>query len=243
MNLPQRGILDKLQKDILSLQGFTQLPTENNFTIGFRPIENAFPHARFPVGCMHEFITLSPEDASVTNAFIAGLLHNRMQLGGACLWISAARNLFPAALKAYGIEPHQFIFIDLKKERDVFYATEEALKCNKLVAVFSEIKDIGFKESRRLQLSAEKSRVTGFLLRYQPRLTNTIACVSRWQVTAMPSVLNDGMPGVGFPRWKVELLKVRNGVPGKWIVEWSGAGFTEVKDNSIFQEEQKRKTV
>ena len=29
------------------------------------------------------------------------------------------------------------------------------------------------------------------------------------------------MPGVGMPRWKVELLKVRNGVPGEWIVEWA----------------------
>ncbi len=28
------------------------------------------------------------------------------------------------------------------------------------------------------------------------------------------------MPGVGAPRWKVELLKVRNGLPGAWIVEW-----------------------
>ena len=40
---------------------------------------------------------------------------------------------------------------------------EEALKCNRITAVLGEIKEISFKESRRLQLAAEQSRVTGFL--------------------------------------------------------------------------------
>ena len=242
MNLPERGILAQLQKDILSLQGYHQLPTENDIPIGFRPIENAFPLARFPVGCMHEFINLSVEDASATAGFIAALLHSRMQLGGACLWISAGRTLFPAALSLYGIEPHQVIFVDVRSEKEVLYATEEALKCNRLTAVMSEVKELPFKVSRRFQLAAEKSRVTGFILRTQPRALSTTACVSRWQVTALPSELNDGMPGVGFPRWRVELQKVRNGKPGKWIIEWTTEGFREVKDNSIMlPQEQKRK--
>jgi protein ImuA len=50
------------------------------------------------------------------------------------------------------------------------------------------------------------------------------------------------MPGVGFPRWGVELQKVRNGKPGKWIIEWTAGGFREVKDNSTMQaQEQQRK--
>jgi protein ImuA len=243
MNLPERGILAQLQKDILSLQGYHQLPTENDIPIGFRPIENAFPLARFPVGCMHEFINLSVEDASATAGFIAALLHKRMQMGGACLWISAARTLFPAALSHYGIEPHQVIFVDVKSEKEVLYATEEALKCNCLTAVMSEIKELSFKQSRRFQLAAEKSRVVGFILRTQPRTLATTACVSRWQITAMPSELSDGMPGVGFPRWQVELLKVRNGKAGKWAVEWTVNGFKEVSDSSISHshQEQQRK--
>jgi protein ImuA len=242
MNLPRKGVLDRLQKDILSLQGYHQLPTENNIPIGFRPIENRFPLARFPVGCMHEFINLSVEGASATAGFIAALLHSRMQLGGACLWISASRTLFPAALSLYGIAPHQVIFVDVRSEKEVLYATEEALKCNRLTAVMSEIKELNFRVSRRFQLAAEKSRVTGFVLRTQPRALSTTACVSRWQVTPLPSELSDGMPGVGFPRWSVELQKVRNGKPGKWIIEWTAGGFREVKDNSTMQaQEQQRK--
>jgi protein ImuA len=37
------------------------------------------------------------------------------------------------------------------------------------------------------------------------------------------------MPGLGFPRWQVELLKVRNGNPGSFILEWAGEKFEEVK--------------
>jgi protein ImuA len=44
-------------------------------------------------------------------------------------------------------------------------------------------------------------------------------------VTPLPSITEDGLPGVGFPRWEVELLKVRNGRPGKWQMEWSEGQF------------------
>ena len=51
------------------------------------------------------------------------------------------------------------------------------------------------------------------------------------------------MPGVGFPRWNVELLKVRNGKPGSWQLEWSYNQLHEIKQN-IFSipQEQVRKT-
>jgi protein ImuA len=30
---------------------------------------------------------------------------------------------------------------------------------------------------------------------------------------------------VGHPRWNVELLRIRNGKPGQWQVEWSDGCF------------------
>ena len=92
-----------------------------------------------------------------------------MQPGGACIWISAARKIFPPGLKAFGIEPDRVIFVDLKREKDVLWATEEVLKCEGLAAVASEIRELSFTVSRRLQLAVEKSRVTGFILRDNPR--------------------------------------------------------------------------
>src|SRR4030095_9938777 len=170
-------------------------------------------------------------------------LSRLMQLGGVCIWISSARTLFPPALKTFGIEPDQVIFIDLKKEKDVLWTMEEALKCNRLTAVLGELKEISFTESRKLQLAVEQSRVTGFILRHKPRSLNTIACVSRWRITSLPSESEDGMPGVGFPRWNVELLKVRNGKPGNWKVEWLSNRFQNITEN-IFSipQEKRRKT-
>jgi len=115
------------------------------------------------------------------------------------------------------------------------------LKCNKLTAVLVDIKNISFKESRRFQLAAEQSRVTGFIIRNQPYSVNTIACVSRWQITSIASELQDAMPGVGFPRWNVELLKVRNGIPGKWKIEWTADSFIEIKENIAILSKEVRK--
>ncbi|HEY4206229.1 MAG TPA: hypothetical protein VGM31_05445, partial [Puia sp.] len=33
------------------------------------------------------------------------------------------------------------------------------------------------------------------------------------------------MPGVGFPRWNIELSRIRNGHPGSWVVEWQAGRF------------------
>ncbi len=236
------NIIAQLERDILPLQGYKALSTDNNINIGFRPIELAFPNATFPIGCTHEFLSASQEDIASTNGFIAVLLSKLMQFQGTAVWISSSRTLFPAALKGFGINPDKIIFVDLKKEKDVLYAVEESLKCNRLTTVVGEIKQVSFKEARRLQLAAEQSRVTGLLIRHQPNILNTIACVSRWRITSLPSKLVDDMPGVGFPRWNVELLKVRNGKPGSWKLEWSSNHFQPITQNifSIPQEERRK---
>ena len=96
---------------------------------------------------------------------------------------------------------------------------EEALKCKGLSAVIGELPELSFPTSRRLQLAVEQSQVTGFILRNNPKNIHTTACVTRWKISSLPSQLAEGMPGVGFPRWNVELIKVRNGYPANWEVE------------------------
>lgn len=242
MDASQKDIIAQLRKDILPLQGLKALPTDNHINIGFRPMELAFPDATFPIGCTHEFLS-TPQNVASTNGFVAVLISKIMQSGGAAIWISVSRTLFPAALNRFDIDPDKIIFVDLKKEKDALYTIEEALKCKRLTTVIGEISQITFKESRRLQLAAEQSRVTGFLLRQELNVLNTIACVSRWRITSLPSELNDGMPGVGFPRWNVELLKIRNGKPGNWQVEWSSNCLKEIKENIFsIRQDQKQKT-
>lgn len=224
------AIIAQLQQDILLLEGFKPPANGIGVDVGLEPIKDAFPNAVFPTAAVHEFLSTSIEQAAATAGFISGILGKLMQQEGVCIWISAAQVLFPPALKTFGIVPHQLIFIKLKRERDILWAMEEALKCEKLAAVVAELQEITLTASRRLQLAVEKSRVTGFVLRHHPRSLGNTSCVSRWRITPIGSTLDDDMPGVGFPRWKVELLKIRNGRPGAWKMEWSEKQFRLISE-------------
>lgn len=235
-------IIAQLQKEILPLQGFKHVVKNVCLDTRLGPIKNAFPNASFPLGAIHEFISNNMEDATATSGFVAGLISSIMQSNGALIWISASRTIFPPALKSFGIAPEKIIFIDLKKEKEILWAMEEALKCKGLSAVIGEMQELNFTASRRLQLAVEQSLVTGFILRRNPRTINTTACLTRWQITAVQSQLADDMPGVGFPRWNVELLKVRNGHPGKWQIEFAAGRFHHISKAVAIPLIQKKKT-
>jgi protein ImuA len=225
MSAANADIIRQLQRDILPLQGFKP-PTPGKaveFQLG--PLEMAFPNARFPTGAVHEFVSRTLQQSAATHGFLSGLLAPLMKNGGACLWIGSARTLFAPGLTIYGVAPDRLLFLDLPREQDRCWAMEEALKCEALAAVVGEISEISFTDSRRLQLAVEQSRVTGFLLRHAPRNPGTVASVARWEIAPLASEPEEGLPGIGFPRWQVTLHKVRNGRPGSWIVEWSAGRF------------------
>ena len=222
-------LVHKLQQDILIWQGFKPASAGCTERIGLGGVEDAFPGGVFPKRAIHEFITVFPENAAASDGFIAGVLSALMQDGAACVWISTARRLFPASLRTFNVEPERIIFMDVATENDALWIMEEALRCEGLAAVVAEVAALSLIESRRLQLAVEESEVTGFILRKDPRRMASTIATARWQISPLPSVLEEGMPGLGFPRWHVELLKVRNGIPGNWIMEWAGEGFLEVE--------------
>ncbi len=225
----KKDIISRLRKDILLWEGFKPHKAGKSGIVGLGPVEAAFPNGIFPKGVIHEMVCPTPNHRAATSGFVAGLLASLMQNGGVCLWIGTSRRLFPPALMAFNVEPERVIFIDMEREKDVLWAMEEGLKCEGVAAVIAELRDISFAQSRRLQLAVESSKVTGFLLRNDPRKLGTTTCVARWQITPLPSKPEEGMPGVGFPRWQVELLRVRNGNPGSWEIEWVDGNFILAK--------------
>jgi protein ImuA len=153
-----------------------------------------------------------------------------MGSSGTSLWVSTSCTAFPPAFKNFGIDPDRFIFVDLQKDRDVIWAMDEALKCGALAAVVGEMQDMSFTASRRFQLASEQSQVTGFILRNNVRKINTTACVSRWKITSLASDPIEDLPGIGFPKWRVELLRIRNGQAGAWNIQWKNDAFQIVYD-------------
>ena len=225
----KKEIVEKLRKEIDLLQGFKPVSAQT-IDMGLGPVLSAFPNSVFPIASVHEFISDLPEDTAATGGFIAALLPPLMRSGAACVWISSNRTLFPPSLKAFGIQPDQILFIDLGRAREVLWATEEALKCEGLAAVICEIAEIDFIVSRRLQLVVEKSGITGFIIRHKPAVLGSTACAARWKITALPSHQPEDWPGIGFIRWQVELLKVTNGRPGRWILEWQENGMQVIPE-------------
>jgi len=240
----KKELIGKLQKDILLWQGYK--PQESGVTeqIGLGKIETVFPNGVFPTRGIHEFITATPEHSAASDGFISALLAVLMKDGAGCVWISTSRKLFPASLRTFNVDPERIIFMDVHKEQDVLWIMEEALKCDGLSAVIAEINTLNLTESRRLQLAVEKNGVTGFILRKDERKAVSNMATARWKITPLPSYTEDELPGIGFPRWNVELLKVRNGNPGCWKLEWAGDRFfavdDEIKKNVSYYEEQRQ---
>ena len=233
-------ILAQLQKEILPLQGLKANTINNPVDVGFGKIRYAFPNHQFPLGAIHEFICQNREQASVSGGFASALV-SALISNHAALWISSSRHTYPPALKMFGLQPHHVVFINVERKKDLLSVIEEALRCQSVGAVIADAPDMNFKESRRFQLAVEESGVTGFLLRHQPKNLST-ACVTRWSIQASPSYPIEGLPGIGYPRWKLELLKVRNGRPGKWEVEWIDQKFQLVQQPSIRNIDQHKRT-
>lgn len=225
-------IIARLKRDLLQWQeALPAVGSENRMRLG--RMEEAFPGGNFPVRAVHEFICAGREESAATSGFIGGLLSRLMEQGKVCLWIGTHRAVYPPAIKMFQIEPSHLLFVELARQKDVLWAVEEALKYKGLAAVVGEVMAMDFVQSRRLQLAVEKSGVTALIIRHltsqSAKKVGTTASAVRWRITSMPSEpVETGMPGVGFPRWEVEMLKVRNGNPGRWTVEWRTGDFVSV---------------
>ncbi|MGN7885408.1 ImuA family protein [Dyadobacter sp. 22481] len=231
-------VIARLRSEILSLQGFRPPALGGTRTsFGLDPIEKAFPGGVFPTGAIHEFISNEPEQAAATSGFMAALAGCLMKTDGMCAWIGTGRNVFPLGLKPFGLSPDRIIFIDLKRERDSLWAIEEALKCDAFCAVVGQIKELNLTESRRLQLAVEESRVTGLIHRKSPRISSAVASVCRWKVSPLAARSADGLPGVGYACWNISLIKVRNGEPGNWRVQWAEDHFEHISQQQAITKE------
>lgn len=230
--IEKRDIARQLQAKINAMQGLGK-PSCDPVNENLAPFSNAFPNRIFPTAALHEFISYEPADAASTNGFITALAGKLMKDGALFLWIGNEKRIFPSGIKHFGLEPDRIIFINVSKPKEALWTIEEALKCEALTGVIGEIKELGFTESRRLQLAVERSGVTAFIHRFRPLAENATASTTRWKVMPLAGVSNDGMPGLGHSCWDIHLLKVRNGRPDSWQVTWSGGNFMPLAHKQI----------
>ena len=234
MQTSKTDIIDKLRQDILGWEGYKAPTSGQRSLLGLGPLEGAFPNGVFPTSSVHEMVCASSEQAAASGGLITAILSVLMKQGGIGVWIGRKGRLFAS----FGVQADKIIFISLLKDKDALWVMEEALKCPGLTAVVCELREIDFKQSQRFQRAVEQSRVTGFVLRNAAHKLSSTACAARWQVSPLPSDDLNGLPGLGFPHWRVDLLKVRNGHAGSWQIEWNEGKFRATDEIRVQEERQ-----
>jgi protein ImuA len=207
--------------------------THGVLPFGIAAIDRVLPGGGLARGALHEILGAGgdEEDGALAAAFVAGILGRLIAIGnGMVLWCLPRPDLYGPGLASHGLDPGHLVLIRAPRDAEILWAMEEGLRAPSLAAVVGEVGTLPVVASRRLQLAAERSGVTAFLLRRwrdggraarERALPN--AAVTRWRIAALQSRPPRGEPGVGRPHWRVELLRCRGGEPAYWGVEGADA--------------------
>lgn len=189
---------------------------------GVAAIDAGLPAGGLALGALHELSSAgaAAEDSAVAAAFLAGILA-RLAPPRPVLWCLWRPDLYAPGLARYGLAPGRLILVQARNDQEISWAMEEGLRNPALAAVVGELTGLSMPVSRRLQLAAETSGVTGFVLRRGAGAAGEAAsaAVTRWRIAALPGHPATGEPGVGRPLWRVELWRCRAGVPAIWDME------------------------
>jgi protein ImuA len=203
--------LEQLREQLDSLE-----ETQQRFSRTI-PIADAvnrwMPHGGLPAGCIHE---VKGNSLAAALAFSAVLSARLAGDHGNIVYIAPSRRLHPLGLLPYGMRLDQLLVVSARRSQDLTWAVMEALRCPQVHAVMAVLESLDLTSSRRLQLAAEKSGATGFLLG-QASSKSIAAPITRWKISSRV-----GKPGQRFnePSWMLDLAYCRGGRPGNWTLEW-----------------------
>jgi len=195
---------------------------------GLPAIDTALPGGGLALGALHEAWGAGSqvEHGTAASLLAAWLL---ARVAGEVVWVMQQRDLYPPALAAVGLTPERVFYVHARNPKMVLLVMEEGLRHAGLAGVVGELSGpLSLTASRRLQLAAEVSGVTAFLVRRSRRFDDPVlaqpsAAATRWRVASVPSAppLPDSpdTPGLGPPHWRLELLRCRGGEPHSWMLE------------------------
>ena len=140
------------------------------------------------------------------------------------LWCVTRPDLFAPALEQAGLSSNRVIYVEAGDEAGLLAAFEDGLRHGGFGAVVGEVAHLSMTVSRRLQLVAEDTGSLGLAVRRWRRQAEAAdfgqptAAATRWRVTALPSAPLP-VPGVGRPRWFVELIRCPAGACADFELE------------------------
>ncbi len=228
---PKRDASEALRRAIREIEEAGS-PAPLRLPLGVSGIDRALPGGGLRLGCIHEVagdeaatgfcaallaraLTAGPsggERAVRTGARTghaatqtASASPRRGDRPGALLWLARDDDLYAPGLVRFGIEAGQLLVVSgLRRQEDMLWAMEEALRCRAVRGVVAEMGGagrvagtggmagaggIGLAAGRRLMLAAEGTGVLGLVLSRREGGRGGVgvrAAVSRWRVTGVP---------------------------------------------------------
>jgi protein ImuA len=190
---------------------------------GVPQMDACLPGGGLALGALHEVAGAGNGalDGAVAGLFAAGIM---ARLSGQILWCLRDSDLFAPGLAAAGLAPDRVIYVEAGDEQTLLACFEEGLRHGGLAGVVAEIGRLPMTGSRRLQLAAESSGTLGLAIRRWRRQRDAAdfgqptAAVTRWRVSVLPSAPLP-VPGIGRPRWRLELIRCRGGECADFEVE------------------------
>jgi len=225
---PRDEVLSRLRRYLMHADpwGEGAVPERDRvMALGIDAVDAALPWGGLPLGCLHE-IAGPAEDGAATGfgAFLLGRLAER---GGPVLWITAEDDLYGSGLAGFGLTPERLVVAATRRPSETLWAMETALRCRDLAGVLVEPRGaVDFVASRRLQLAARASGVTGLVLCRGAAEAAPSAAITGWQIAAAPGAA----PG-WRPRWHVTLARCRGRLQGeagyvdRWCLDGDGTPY------------------
>jgi protein ImuA len=207
-------VINALQEQIRSLEGGNARRQEA-LPFGIDELDRRLPQGGLVLGALHEVAGggNGALDGAAAALFAAGIA---ARTSGKVLWCLARPDLFALAIAQVGLSPDRVIYVEAGDEKSVLACFEEGLRHVGLGAVVAEVARLSMTSSRRLQLAAEGSGAVGIAIRRWRRQADAVdfgqptASVTRWRVSVLPSRPLP-VPGIGRPRWRLELIRSRTG--------------------------------
>jgi protein ImuA len=229
--MPAEARLEILRAKLALIEG-ARAPSARVLSFGDQRLDGVLPGGGLPLGRWHEAAGegLELETATAAGAFVATLAAPLAE-HGAVVWVMRRDDLFAPGLASLGFPAQRLIQVRVGNDTQALAALEDALAACGVAAAIGEIGSVDLTAGRRLQLACEAHGATGFVLRRRPfggavRAEGAgTAAATRWKIAPAPSQPPPGEPGLGAPRWRVELERSRGGRTGAWLVERSDGAF------------------
>lgn len=208
--------------------------SEGQLSTGLPPVDAYLGTAAIPLGAVHEIAgNGGDEEQGAAGAGFLALALKASAPTGWIAWVTQEDDLYAPGLAAFGLDLRRLILVSARRDAEVCWALEEALRSRSLAAVVAEVGVLSLTATRRLQLAAEQAGIPCFLLRRwrtqesaQQQRAQPIAAVTRWRITPQPQPrVSDQatMPELGPARWRLDLWRCRNAAAASWIMEFDHA--------------------